>query len=434
MTLFRATVLDTPGNPFAADPGTAMTADQDAGLLVRDGVILARGRYAALRTQHPDEPVLDLTGGMLLPGFVDTHVHFPQTRAIGGLGMPLLDWLERCALPEESRLADNAYAAAVADEFLDSLVGSGTTSALVFGAHFSAAMDLLFSTARRRGLNITSGLVLSDRILRPSLLCTPEQGLEQSRQLMQRWHRNGRLTYAVTPRFSLSTTDAMLEVCQELLGDDVWLTSHLNENLAEIAAVAEFFPGSGHYLDTYAAHGLVTARSVFAHNVHPCDAELDLMAERGAWAAHCPTSNSSLGSGMFPLRRHIDHGVGVCLGSDVGAGTGFFLPKEGLQAYFVQQLLGPDGLPLTPAHLLYLATRAGALALGIADRVGDLGVGKEFDAVWLRPAAGSPLAVNLANAADPQDALARVFALATPADVAGVWARGEQIGGEPVRN
>ncbi len=430
MTLFHATVMDTPVDPFTAGPAAALVADQDAALVVRDGMIVARGAWEPVRSQYPKEATVDLTGGVLLPGFVDTHVHFPQVRAIGGLGMPLLAWLEQCALPEESRLAAPEYAAAVAEEFLNGLVAAGTTSALVFGAHFGPAMDLLFAGAERRGLNITSGLVLSDRILRPSLLVTPEQGLVASRELIKRWHGRGRLKYAVTPRFSLSTTDAMLEVCAELLTGDVWFTSHLNENVSEIAAVAELFPRSAHYLDTYAHHGLVTSRSVFAHNVHPVPAELELMAAQGAWAAHCPTSNASLGSGMFPLREHLESGVGVALGSDVGAGTGFFLPKEGLQAYFVQQLLGRRGLPLTPAHLLYLATRAGALALGIADRVGDLAVGREFDAVWLRPPAGGPLAVNIANAADPADALARIFALATPADVAGVWTCGRRISGD----
>jgi guanine deaminase len=165
---------------------------------------------------------------------------------------------------------------------------------------------------------------------------------------------------------------------------------------------------------------------VLAHNVHATDAELAVLGANGAFVAHCPTSNSALGSGLFPLRRHIEHGVGISLGSDVGAGTGLFLPKEGLQAYFMQQLLGPQGLPLTPVHLLYLMTHAGARALALADRVGTLGVGRDFDAVWLRPDPRSSLGINLRHAADPTDALARVFALSTPADVAGVWLRGEQ--------
>jgi guanine deaminase len=427
MTLFRATIIDTPRDPFLGDPVAALAVDQDGGLLVRDGVILARGPFAALVAAYPDEPIEDLSGGLLVPGFVDTHVHYPQIRAIGGLGMPLLDWLEQCALPEESKLADPDYAALIADDFLDGLLHSGTTSALVFGSHFAPAMDVLFEGALERGLNITSGLVVSDRILREDLVSTPSRALHESQELIARWHGKGRLRYAVTPRFSLSASDAMLEVCGELLGADVWFTSHINENLAEVASVAELFPGSRDYLDTYHRHGLVTPRSVFAHNIHATDAELALMGSLGAWAAHCPTSNAALGSGLFPMRRHVEHGVGVALGSDVGAGTGLYLPKEGLQAYFMQQLLGAAGLALTPAHLLYLSTRAGALALGIADRVGDFSVGKEFDAVLWQAPAGSDLGVNLKYASDASDALARIFALATPADVAGVWLRGSRV-------
>ena len=425
MTIYAGTIVDTPGDPFTGNPGEALR--QDEALLVRDGVIAARGPLAALRAAHPGEPVTRLDGGLLVPGFVDTHVHFPQIRTIGGLGLPLLDWLEQCALPEESKLADRAYARAVAGEFTDGLVASGTTSALVFGSHFAPAMDELFTAAERRGLNITSGLVLSDRILRPDLLNAPETALADSADLILRWHDRGRLRYAVTPRFSLSASDEMLDACAQLLGKGVWFTSHINENLAEIATVAGLFPGARHYLDTYCRHGLVTPRSVFAHNVHPGDAELALLAEHGASVAHCPTSNSALGSGLFPLRRHIEHGIHVALGSDVGAGSGLFLPKEALQAYFIQQLLGPAGMSLTPAHLLYLATRAGARALGLEDRVGDLAVGKDFDAVWLRPADGSTLAVNLRHARDTSDALARIFSLATPADVAGVWVAGLRV-------
>ncbi len=425
MTIYAGTIVDTPGDPFTGDPADALA--QVGALLVRDGIICARGTFAALRAEYPAETVTRLADGLLVPGFIDTHVHFPQIRAIGGLGMPLLDWLERCALPEESKLADQAYAREVAGEFLDGLLGSGTTSALVFGSHFAAAMDELFGAADQRGLNITSGLVLSDRILRPDLLQSPDKALAESAGLIGRWHGRGRLRYAVTPRFSLSASDAMLDVCAQLLDDGVWFTSHVNENVAEVATVAGLFPGARHYLDTYRRHGLVTRRSVFAHNVHPSDAELAMLAEHGACVSHCPTSNCALGSGLFPLRRHVEHGVRMALGSDVGAGAGLFLPKEALQAYFIQQMLGSGGLGLTPVHLLYLATRAGALALGLEDRVGDFSVGKEFDAVWLRPAAGSTLAVNLNHARDTTDALARVFSLATPADVADVWIRGRQV-------
>jgi guanine deaminase len=426
MPLYRAQVLDTPGDPFR---GGALRSDADAGLLVVDGVIAERGPYAALRRDHPAETVVDLRSGLLLPGFVDTHVHYPQMRAIGALGMPLLEWLDRCALPEEARLADATYAREVAGEFVASLVDSGTTTALVFGSHFAPAVDLLFEQAAERGLRVTCGLVVGDRMLRPELHTTAQRAYSEARELARRWHGNGRALYAVTPRFSLSCTDELLASCAAVMDDTggCFITSHINENPAEIAKVQELF-GCG-YLESYDRHGLVGANSIFAHNVHPTDAELKLLAAKGAAVAHCPTSNAALGSGLFPLDRHLACGVRVALGCDVGAGTGFCLFKEGLQAYFVQRLRGPDGVPLTSAHLLYLATAAGAGALGLGDQIGDLEVGKRFDAIWLEPPAGSPLGIGLRHADGPADALAKVFALATPHDVQGVWVEGKRVKG-----
>ena len=185
--------------------------------------------------------------------------------------------------------------------------------------------------------------------------------------LAARWHGLNRIRYAVTPRFSYSASEDILDACATVLGDveGSWFTSHVNENLAEVAAVADLFAAAEHYVDTYDHHGLLGPRSVLAHDVHPTDTELAVLAARGTAVAHCPSSNAALGSGMFPLRRHVEAGVRVALGSDVGAGTGFSVFKEGLQAYFVQRLLGDAGLPLTPAHLLHLATAAGAAALGL---------------------------------------------------------------------
>ena len=427
MTLYRARVLDTPDDPFA---GGELRADDDAGLVVREGRIVARGGFARVREEHREEDVVDLRDGILLPGFVDTHVHFPQVRAIGGLGMPLLRWLEECALPEEARLADPAYARSVAGDFVRGLVDAGTTSALVFGAHFAPAVDEVFAEAARVGLRITAGLVVSDRLLRPpELLTTPDEAYSLSRELAGRWHGVGHARYAVTPRFSFSASDPMLDACASVLKDvpGSWFTSHVNENVTEIAQVAEMFDDAHDYVDTYDRHGLVGSRSVLAHNVHPTDRELSLLAAQGAAVAHCPCSNAALGSGLFPLRRHLDHGVRVALGTDVGGGTGFSLLKEGLQASFAQQLLGPEGAPLTPAHLLHLATSAGADALGLADRVGDLGVDRQFDAVWVRAAEASALDVGLRHALDASNALAKVFALAQEADIGAVWIDGAPV-------
>lgn len=428
MTIFRGRVLDAPDDPFA---GGTLRSEEDAGLLVLDGVITARGDFTDVRAMHPAEEVVDLRGGVVLPGLVDTHVHYPQVRVMGALGMPLLEWLERCALPEECRLADTAYARDVARDFVFGLTSAGTTTALVFGSHYAAAVDLLFEEAARVGLRVTSGLVVSDRLLPEPLLTTPERTYDEAVALAARWHGTGRARYAVTPRFSYSAGDALLDACAAVVKDvpDAWLTSHVNEHPAEVAEVAALFPDAAHYVDTYDRHGLLGERSVLAHNVHAADAELEVLSGRGSSVAHCPSSNSALGSGLFPLRRHLEHGVRVALGSDVGAGTGFSLLREGLQAYFVQALLGAEGQPLTSTHLLHLATRAGALALGLGDQVGDLGVGRQFDAVWIRPLADDPLDVGLRHAASTEDALSKVFALGDDSDLAGVWVGGDRVKG-----
>lgn len=430
--IYAGTFLDVPVDPFDLayrdDPREPLRSLSGA-LLVRDGRIAARGSLTELTESHPEAAVIPLDDGFVLPGFIDTHVHYPQARIIGGLGRPLLEWLDECALPEESRFADRRYAAQVATEFVNCLAAAGTTSALVFGSHFAGAMGEFFAVAGSSGLRLTAGQVLADRGLRPDLLTTPTAALAQGRELIRRWHGQGLLRYAVTPRFALTASDDLLAACAELQNElpGILVTSHLNENGAEIAQVASLFPMSENYLGAYRGHGLVHQHCVLAHNVHPRSTELAALAEAKAHVAHCPTSNASLGSGLFPMRRHVAAGVNVALGSDVGAGAGFCLLKEGLQAYFVQRLLGDSGWPLTPAQLLYLATSAGAKALGLAREAGDFGVGKMFDAVWLRPAAGSALGTNLQHTESPDQAVAALFTLGGPADVAKSWVAGRIV-------
>ncbi|MDN5588305.1 MAG: guanine deaminase [Brevibacterium sp.] len=428
MFIYRARVFDTPTDPFA---GGELRSDADLALVVDDGLIIARTDYPSAVAAHPDAEVVDLRSGVLIPGLVDTHVHYPQIRAIGYLGKPLLEWLDHCALPEEAKLGDEAYAQTLADEFLTGLTSAGTTSAMVFGSHFATAVDALFSRAAEAGLRITSGLVTSDRILPEELLTSVERSVSESQGLIDRWHGKGHLRYALTPRFSFSAGQELLAAGGQVVADNpgIWVTSHLNENHDEIAGVAEMFPEARDYLDTYDRAGLLGRRTIMAHNVHPSDRELARMAEVGAASAHCPTSNSNLASGFFPLRRHIEAGVRVALGSDVGAGTGFSLLKEGVQAYFMQQLDPSGGLPLSSAHLLHLATAAGAEALELSDDVGDLSVGKRFDAAYISPAAGQPLAVGLEHASSDEDALAKIFAMGTPADITRVWVDGGLVKG-----
>src|SRR6185369_2747751 len=278
----------------------------------------------------------------------------------------LLDWLEQVALPEEARMAEHTYACQTARAFVSALAAHGTTTALVFGAHFAGATASLFEAAEQAGLRIVSGMVLSDLRLRPELHQLPENAYRDTTDLIQRFHGKGRSLYAVTPRFALSASEAMLEVCQTLLQENpgVRFQTHLNENRQEIADVAQLFPWAADYLNVYERFQLGGHGAVMAHNVHPSDSEVERLAASGTAIAHCPCSNAALGSGLFPLRRHMDAGVKCALGTDVGGGTGFGMLKEGLQAYLVQRL-AVDGALLIPAHLLYLTTRAGAVALGM---------------------------------------------------------------------
>lgn len=428
MQIFRATVLDTPGELAATAEG-GLRSHTDCGLLVEQGRIVAREDFTTLRQAHPEAEVVELRDGLLLPGFVDTHVHYPQLRALGGLGMPLLEWLDSCALPEEVRLATPDYARDVAREFFGALIANGTTSALVFGSHHASAMDVFFTEAEESGLRITAGQVLSDRLLPEALLTDPAEAMREGLELIGTWHGRGRLRYAVTPRFSLSASNEMLAACRSLLDSqpDLFFTSHVNENEAEVARVAELFPEARDYVDTYERHQLLSGQAVLAHNVHPTAAELATLGARQTAIAHCPTSNASLGSGSFPMREHLDADVSIALGSDVGAGAGFAILEEARQAYFSQSLLGAAGTPLTPAQLLHLATRSGAQALGLDLEVGDLSVGKQFDAVYLHPAEGSTLGTVLRHANDASDALAKIMTLQQPTDIAEVWSAGQRL-------
>jgi guanine deaminase len=424
--LLRAHLFHTPRNPFRNDKSLESYAD--GGLLVRDGKVVACGEYGEIHAAHPEVPTSDLRGGFLLPGFVDTHIHFPQLRVLGGLGRQLLDWLEYVALPEEARMAEPSYACETARAFVSALAAHGTTTALVFGAHFAGATASLFEAAEKCGLRIVSGMVLSDRRLRPELHQLPADAYRESADLIRRFHGKGRLLYAVTPRFALSVSEAMLEVCQTLLRENpgVRFQTHLNENRQEITEVAQLFPWASDYLNVYERFQLGGRGAVMAHNVHPSDSEVERLAASGTAISHCPCSNAALGSGLFPLRRHIAAGVTCALGTDVGGGTGFGMLKEGLQAYLLQRL-APDGVLLSPGHLLYLATRAGAEALGLDEEIGDFNPGKAADFVYLRPPEGSPLAAVIEQAGDADRILAALFTLGGAESVREVRVEGAAV-------
>jgi guanine deaminase len=424
--ILRSAIFHTPRNPFRHDDALEVFAD--GALAVEGGRVAACGDYLAVRAQYPDAEVRDWRGGVLLPGFVDAHIHFPQVRALGGIGYTLLDWLEHITLPEELKFRHPSYARAVTQEFLHLLASHGTTTAMVFGAHFAGATAELFEQAQASGLRIVSGLVLADRHLLPELYQSPDEAYRDSAALIRRFHGVGRLLYAVTPRFAVSASEAILEVCSTLLAENpgVRFQTHMNENAAEIESVAHLFPDEDDYLAVYERFGLAQPRSVFAHNVHPAHGELERLAECGSAVAFCPASNAMLGSGFFPLQRHVQAGVRFALGTDVGAGTGFGMLKEGLQAYLTQRL-APNSMTLNAAQLLYLATRAGADALGLEDRIGDFTSGKFADFVYLRPPETSALAAVMRNALSGERLLGAIFTLAGAECVRETWVEGKPV-------
>lgn len=387
---FRAELLSMPHDPRVAG-AQALRHEPNGLLVVEDGIVIARGDYAQLAPRFPQLVVEDHRGHLLVPGFVDAHVHYPQTERIAAHGQQLLGWLEEHIFPAERAFADPAHARDVSAFFLDELLRHGTTSALVFATVHETSVDALFAAAVTRNMRIASGKVLMD--LGPEgLRDTPETARAQSEALIARWHGKGRLSYAVTPRFALTSSDAQLAVAGDLLGahPQVLLHTHISENRDEIAAVLGRFPQARDYLDAYDRFGLLGPRSVFAHGVHLSERECCRLHDSGAGVALCPTSNLFLGSGLFDLARLDTHGVTLGLGTDVGAGTSLSMLATMGEAYKVCQL---QGHRLDPFRALYLATQGGATMLGMGQQVGALMEGQEADFLLLDHAA-TPLSAR----------------------------------------
>jgi guanine deaminase len=400
LTAYRGAILSVPHDPAVAGPD-AVRHEADGLLVVEDGIVVARGDYADLAPRFPGIATERLPG-LIVPGFVDCHVHYPQIDRIAAYGEQLLDWLDRHIYPAESAFADYAHAAATAAFFVDELLRNGTTTALVFATVHAHSVDALFAAALARDMRIVSGKVLMD--LGPTHLHdTPESGRADSEALIARWRGRGRLGYAVTPRFALTSSDAQLAGAGDLLAahPDALMHTHIAENRSEVVAVAGRFPEAADYLDAYDRFGLVGPRSVFAHGIHLEDRALGRMAQAGAGIAFCPSSNLFLGSGLFDLARVAGHGAKVGIGTDVGAGTSFSILATLGEAYKVCQMRGTS---LDPFRALHLATAGGARLLGLADRIGALEPGQEADFVVLdasatpllaRRTAGRPLAETL---------------------------------------
>jgi len=398
-------------DPFAADPDDALIHWPDALVVMRGGIVTALGDHAAERHRHPaDMPVHHHPEALIGPGFVDTHVHYPQMEMTGAFGETLLDWLARYTYPTEARFADPGHAARIAALFLRSMLRAGTTTACVYCTVHEHSADALFAEAGRLGLRLVAGKVLMDRNAPPELRDGTDHGIPATQRLIDRWHGRGRLLYAITPRFAPACSDAALEAAGRLWRENpgTFVQTHLCETEAEIAWVKELFPAAPSYLGVYARAGLAGPRAVMGHAVHVTEEDLSALCGTGCGVAHCPSSNLFLGSGLFRLHDVKSAGVRVGLGSDVGAGTGLPALRTLGDAYKVARLRGAR---LHPAQAFWLATQGGAQALRLEGRIGNLAPGMEADLVVLDPGATPELALRTGGRPDLADTLFALTAL-----------------------
>lgn len=392
---YRAQLFHLLGDPEKDGPD-AVQAFDDGVLVVEDGHVAAAGAWDALAPGLKNTPVEKLDG-ILAPGFIDCHVHYPQTGIIASPGARLLEWLSTYTFPAEARFADRQVAEAAAKFFLDQLLAHGTTSALVFATVHKVSAEALFAQALERNMRIISGKVLMDRGAPPSLCDTAETGYMESRALIRQWHGKGRLGYAVTPRFALTSTPGQLEMAGKLLAENpgVHMHTHLAENAEEMAAVKRVFPDCPDYFAVYEKYGLAGPHSVFAHCIHLSDGEWARFGKAGANVAFCPTSNLFLGSGLFDLDAAEKAGAQVGLATDVGGGTSLSQLQSMNEAYKVCQL---KRRPLDAFKLFYLATLGAARALRLDAKIGNFEAGREADFLLLDAANAPMLKHRLANA------------------------------------
>ena len=426
-TLLRASFFDFTALAAHPDDIAANARYLEDGLLtLRDGKVVSLESWQIAEGRVDPTRVTDLRGKLIVPGFIDTHIHYPQTEMIGAFGEQLLEWLNQYTFPVESQYHCPDHAAKMSAFFLHQLLSNGTTTALVFGTVHKQSVDSLFSAAQQLDMRLIAGKVMMDRNAPEYLTETPEESYQHTRELIERWHQRGRLSYALTPRFAPTSSPELLQKVRQLREEfpDVWMHTHLSENQQEIAWVKALFPERAGYLDVYHHHQLTGKRSVFAHCLHLEDQEWQCLHDTDSSIAFCPTSNLFLGSGLFNIKRCWQQGVRMGIGTDVGAGTTFNLLQTLGEAYKVGQL---QQYKLSACEAFYHATLGGAHALDLDDVIGNFNPGKEADFVVL-DAAVSPLQ-KLRNA-NSKDIWERLFVMMTLGDdrnIAQTWVSGKPV-------
>jgi len=426
---YRASLLH-----FHADPAFSEQAHawhEDGLLLVEDGKVRAAGDFAALApTLPPGTPVADYRGKLIMPGFIDTHLHFPQTDMIASPAPGLLPWLESYTFPTERQFGDPVHAREVAEFFLDELLRCGTTTAMVYCTVHRESVDAFFEASSKRNLRMAAGKILMDRHC-PDFLCdTAEGGIRDSEELINKWHNKGRNLYAITPRFAPTSTEAQLRMAGELATayPDTFIQTHVSENPDECAWVKSLFPGARSYLDVYDSFGLMRERAMYGHCIWLDDRDFARMAESGAAAAVCPTSNFFLGSGLFDFEKADAARVALSLATDVGGGTSFSMLQTMNEAYKVARLKGSY---LPAVRMFYLATLGAARSMQLEGTIGNFAPGAEADFIVLDPQS-TPLLARRTGRCDSLEEL--LFALALLGDdraVKATYAAGNKVHERP---
>jgi guanine deaminase len=422
---YRASLLHFHADPAFAEHACSWHED---GLLLVDGdKIRAAGDYARLAPGLlQGTEVHDYRGKLITPGFIDTHLHFPQTDMIASPAPGLLPWLEKYTFPTERRFADQAHGREVAEFFLDELLRCGTTTAMVYCTVHKESVDAFFEASEARGLRMIAGKILMDRNCPEFLAETAEGGLRDSEDLIRKWHKRGRSLYAITPRFAPTSSEAQLTLTGELAAayPDTYIQTHVSENPDECAWVQSLFPGSRSYLGVYDHYGLLRPRAVLGHCIWLDDADFARMAETGSAAAVCPTSNLFLGSGLFDFARADAAGVTLSLASDVGAGTAFCMLQTMNEAYKVARMKGS----YVPAlRMFYLATLGAARALQLEGTVGSFAPGAEADFIVLDPQATPLLARRTAQLDNLEELLFALALLGDDRAIAATYAGGRKV-------
>ena len=422
--LLLGQTLSFTADPFHQPIEGAVNYQRRGGVLIADGVIRAVGSADDLRARHPKADITDYGDGLITAGFVDAHTHYPQTAIIASWGKRLVDWLNTYTFPEESRFNDPAYAAEIANRYLNLTAANGTTTIASFCTIHPASVDALFHAAATRGQRIVAGKTCMDRNAPDNLRDSAKSAYDDSAALIEKWHGIGRAVYAITPRFSPTSSPEQLEALGVLWAEhpDCLMQTHLSEQVEEIKWVANLFPDARDYLDTYEKFGLLGERGLYGHAIHLQSREKDRLREVNAALIHCPTSNSFIGSGLFQMGTLMAAGHRIGLATDTGGGSSFSMLRTMAAAYEIGQL---GGNALHPAQLYWLATAGSANALHLGDKIGNLAVGHEADLVVLDLASTPAIFQRHAQAEDIWQALFPTIMMGDDRAITATWINGK---------